>query len=334
MAGRLRYGLVGAGAIAQTYAAAFEQCATAQVVGVADPRAEAAAALGERLKCPAFPGHGALGDGVGLDAVVISTPPDRHPEIAIHFLERGVHVLCEKPFSLDSAGARAMAAAAVRSGAKLTMASKFRYVDDVVKAKSLLASGALGEVVLFENAFTSRVDMSARWNSDPRVSGGGVLVDNGTHSVDIMRYLLGPVREVQVVEGRRVQGLPVDETVHVHARSVDGVDGSIDLSWSINKELDRYISLYGSGGTVVVGWKETKFRPATSREWVQVGRGYDKFQAFRSQIDNFSRAIAGEEPLLITPEDAIASVEVIEAARRSLAENRWVPVTAGSGGRP
>jgi predicted dehydrogenase len=332
--GRLRFGLIGAGAIAQTYAPAFEQCETARVVAVADTRREAAGALAERLKCPAFGSYQELGEGAQLDAVVISTPPDHHPEIAIHFLRRGVHVLCEKPFSLDSGSARAMVEAAEASGALLTMASKFRYVDDVVKAKSLLASGALGEVVLFENAFTSRVDMSARWNSDPRVSGGGVLVDNGTHSVDIMRYLLGSIAELQVVEGRRIQGLKVDETVHVHARSADGVDGSIDLSWSINKELDRYISLYGSGGTVVVGWKESKFRPATSREWIPIGRGYDKFQAFRSQIDNFSRAVAGKEPLLITTADAIASVEVIEAARVSLAENRWVPVKAnGHGGR-
>jgi predicted dehydrogenase len=333
MTERLKFGLIGAGAIAQTYAPAFEQCATATVVAVADTRKEAAAAMAERLKCPAFGSHTELGGAVKLDAVVISTPPDRHPEIAIHFLERGVHVLCEKPFSLDSGSARAMAAAAAKSGAMLTMASKFRYVDDVVKAKSLMASGSLGEIVLFENAFTSRVDMAARWNSDPKVSGGGVLVDNGTHSVDIMRYLLGPIREVQVVEGKRVQGLAVDETVHVHARSAGGVDGTIDLSWSINKELDRYISLYGSEGTVVVGWRESKFRPSTSREWVPIGKGYDKFQAFRSQIDNFSRAVAGEEPLLITPEDAIASVEVIEAARQSLAENRWVPVAGKPGGR-
>jgi len=330
MTGRLDFGLIGAGAIAQTYAPAFEQCETARLVGVADLRAEAAGALAERLKCPAFVSYQALGDGVKLDAVVVATPPDRHPEITIHFLQRGVHVLCEKPFSLDSQSARAMVDAAAKSGARLTMASKFRYVDDVVKAKSLLASGTLGEIVLFENAFTSRVDMSSRWNADPRVSGGGVLVDNGTHSVDIMRYLLGPIGEVQVVEGRRIQGLKVDETVHVHARSAGGVDGAIDLSWSINKELDRYLSLYGSAGTVVVGWKESRFRPATSREWVPIGKGYDKFQAFRSQIDNFSRAIAGEEALLITTEDAIASVEVIEAARLSLAENRWVPV----GGKP
>jgi predicted dehydrogenase len=322
----LRFGIVGAGAIAQTYAMAFERCRTARLVAVADPRTEAAGALAERLKCPAFASYQALADRASLDAVVVSTPPRSHAEIAIHFLERGTHVMCEKPFSIDSASARAMVEAASRSGARLTMASKFRYVGDVIEAKSLVASGGIGEVVLFENAFTSRVDMSSRWNSDPKISGGGVLIDNGTHSVDVMRHFLGPVAEVQAVEGKRIQGLGVEDTVHLFARSAAGVNGSIDLSWSIHKELDHYISIFGSGGTVLVGWKESRYRLANSREWVTFGRGYDKLQAFRGQIDNFALAIAGEEVLLVTPEDALASVEVVEAAYASLHDSSWVSV--------
>ena len=213
-----------------------------------------------------------------------------------------------------------------KAGVLLTMASKFRYVEDVVRAKSIVTSGILGVIILFENAFTAHVDMSARWNSDPKLGGGGVLIDNGTHSLDIMRYFLGPLTEVQVVEGKRSQGLQVEETVRVFARSADGVMGSIDLSWSINKELPSFINVYGSNGSVEVGWRQSRYRQNGSPDWVVFGDGYDKIQAFRSQIRNFSRAIGGLEPLLISAEDGLASVEAVLAAYDLLRVNHWTEV--------
>jgi len=327
MRDRLKFGLIGAGSIAQAYVQAFETSETARLVAVADVRAEAARALAEGLGCRSYDSVQALADAEKeLDAVVVCTPPVTHPEISTLFLRRKIHVLCEKPLSIDSASAKQMLETAKANGVTLTMATKFRFVEDVVRAKSIVTSGILGEIVLFENAFTSRVDMASRWNSNPAVSGGGVLIDNGTHSVDLMRYFLGPLADVQVVEGKRSQGLSVEETVHIFVRSTSGVMGAIDLSWSINKELDSFINIYGSHGTVSVGWKESRYRQSSSRDWVVFGKGYNKVEAFRSQINNFARAIAGEEQLLITPEDALASVEVVEAAYAALRQNRWTTV--------
>jgi len=324
---KVRFALVGAGSIAQSYALAFESSSDAKLVAVADSRPEPARALAERFGCPAYPDHIAMANnGSRFDAVIICTPPNTHEELSTYFLDRKYHVLCEKPFAINSRSARRMLESARRSGTLLTMASKFRYVDDVIRAKSIVASGILGEIILFENAFTARVDMSARWHSDPKISGGGVLIDNGAHSVDIMRYFLGPLAEVQVIEGKRVQGLPVEDTVRVFTRSLSGVMGSIDLSWSIHKELDSYISIYGSQGAILVGWKESKYRQTSSRDWVVFGKGYDKVQAFRSQLANFARAIRGEEKLLITGEDGLASVEVIEAAYASLRQAHWTSI--------
>lgn len=324
---KVRFGLVGAGGIAQAYAQAFEACETGRIAAVADVRIDAARALGERLECPSFDSHTAMTRKVKLDAALVCTPPVSHADICIDLLEQGIHVLCEKPLAIDVKSARAMLDSARRANVRLTMGSKFRYVDDVIRAKSIVTSGILGEIILFENAFTSRVDMSSRWNSNPDVSGGGVLVDNGSHSVDLMRYFLGPLADVQVVEGKRVQGLAVEDTVRIFVRSVTGVMGSIDLSWSISKELDSYINIYGSHGTISVGWKESKYRQSSSRDWVVFGKGYDKVQAFRSQINNFARAIRGEELLLISAEDALASVEVVQAARDSLRGDHWTAVS-------
>ncbi len=326
---KLKFGMVGAGGIAQAYAQAFKVCETAKLVAIADIRADAATALAEEVRCPAFDSYEAMAEGVKLDALIVCTPPITHPAISLFFLERNTHVLCEKPFSIDADSAHVMCDAARASGMKLTMASKFRYVEEVVRAKSMLTSGMFGEVVLFENSFTSRVDMSRRWNADSSISGGGVLIDNGAHSVDLMRYFLGPLAEVQVVEGKRSQCLGVEETVHIFVRSVGEAMGNIDLSWSINKEQENYISIYCTQGSIKIGWKESKYRHASGSDWVVFGNGYNKVQAFRSQIENFSRAINGDEELLITADDALASVEVLEAAYRSLRQNQWTTVGRG-----
>ena len=325
----VKFGIIGAGGIAQAYAQAFSQSEVAQLVGVADVRPEAAKAMADKAGCASFSSYESMAENLDLDAVLISTPPVTHREISIYFLNRQINVLCEKPLSISSEDAKAMRAVAQESGAILTMASKFRCVEDVIKAKSIVDSGILGDIVLFENAFTGRVDMSQRWNSNPEISGGGVLMDNGTHSVDIMRYFLGPLAEVQVVEGKRIQGLPVEDTVKIFVKSCTGIMGNIDLSWSIQKELDYYIRLYGSEGTISVGWKESKYRQASSSEWVVFGQGYNKIQAFQTQIDNFAKAIRGEEQLLITADDGVASVEAVEAAYQALEKSRWTAI-AGS----
>jgi predicted dehydrogenase len=324
-----KFGIVGTGAISQGYAQAFQTCDEAEVIAVTDLRNTAAQSLAEVLGCRAFDSYHDMSEECDLDAVLVCTPPATHPEICLHFIEQNVHVLCEKPFAVSSQEATRVVDAARENNVTITMASKFRYVDDVIKAKQIVDSGVLGDIILFENAFTAHVDMSKRWNSDPKISGGGVLIDNGTHSIDIARYFLGPLAEVHVMEGKRGQEVQVEDTVQIFVRSANGVMGNIDLSWSINKELERYISIYGSHGTVLVGWKESKYRQLGSSDWVVFGNGYDKIAAFRNQLINFSRAIAGKEELLIDGSDTMASVEVIEAAYESMRMDHWTTVRNG-----
>ena len=274
------FALVGTGGIAHSYAAAFQNNPHAELVAVADVNPAAAAAFGSKYGVPAVCSHAELPDA---EVVIVCTPPDTHAAITVDLLRRGRHVLCEKPFTLTAADARKMEYEAQKAGRLLTMGSKFRYVADVVWAKELVTAGDIGEVILFENAFTSRVDMTRRWNADPAVSGGGVLIDNGTHSVDVIRYFLGPLAEVHAVEGKRVQSLPVEDTARLFVRSAAGVMGSVDLSWSLNKELDWYVNIYGSRGTIQVGWKQSRVKPLGG-EWAVFGTGYDKVQAFTAQV--------------------------------------------------
>jgi predicted dehydrogenase len=262
-------------------------------------------------------------DEAEFDAAIVCTPPATHEPVACQLMQAGKHVLCEKPLAVSALEARRMLEVGMRSGVILTMASKFRFARDVRKAREIVKDGLIGDLVFAESVFTSHVDMSKRWNSNAAISGGGVLIDNGTHSVDILRYFLGNLRDIQIIEGRRMQGLPVEDTARLFVHNDEGVMGSADLSWSIDKELETYLRLYGSSGTILVGWKESKYRRHGEAEWHTFGTGYDKIQAFRDQIENFCAAVRGDGNLVVTPRDALASVEVIQAAYAALDNARW-----------
>ncbi len=322
----LRIGLIGAGAIAPAYVQAIGESPECEIRGIADICDDSARAMAQSAHCPAFPSVAKLLSETVCDAAIVCTPPNTHATICRTLLERHIPVLCEKPLCLHVEDAVLLTELAARENVLFTMATKFRFVKDVIEARGMVASGAIGDVLLFENAFTSRVDMSHRWNSDPAASGGGVIVDNGTHSVDLVRYFLGPIKAVQAIVGRRIQDIEVDDSAQMWLQTHDNVIATIDLSWSLNKDLESFIQVYGSKGTIRVGWRTSVFKDASSSTWTAFGSGYDKIQAFRSQIRNFCRAVRGEEDVLVTHADALASVRVIEAAYLSLHQNNWVDV--------
>jgi predicted dehydrogenase len=324
----LRVAIVGAGNIAQAYGEVFARTSPAHVVAVADQVPERAAAMAARFGCRSFGSHQAMLAEVCVDAAVVCTPPASHAEVTIDLLEASVPVLCEKPLTISSVNARRMLAAASANSATIMMAAKFRYVDDVARAIALVKEGIIGDVVLFENAFTAKVSMGDRWNCRPAVSGGGVLVDNGTHSVDLVRCFLGPISEVLAVEGPRLQGLEVEDTAHLFLRGGDGALANVDLSWSVDKGLDSYAEICGTGGTMRLGWSTSSYRTSRRGEWRVFGSGYDKLAAMGRQVDDFLATVAGRRSPRITGEDALASVEVIEAAYASLARKAWVAVPA------
>lgn len=328
----LRVGLIGAGGIAASYVTVFNHVEGARITAVADVRGRAADAIAEAVRGTSYPSHRALLEDADIDAVLVCTPPSTHPEIVLQAMDRGLHVICEKPLAIDVESASKMVEAADRAGVVFTMAAKFRFVDDVIRARQIVGSGILGELIVLENAFASRVDMSRRWNSDPAISGGGVLIDNGTHSVDIVRYFLGPIAEVMAVEGKRIQRLAVEDTASVLLRTPDGVLGTVDLSWSVDRVTDSYLTLYGSEGTISVGWKGARYRQASSPEWVEFGSGYNKITCMGAQLANFVDAIRGDEAIAVTADDAVASVAVVEAAYASLERSDWISVRGLPGG--
>ncbi len=323
----VRLALVGAGGIAQTYLRLLggTRPDEAVLVAVADPNAEAAERAVRSFGIPSFDDYRELLRVGDFDAVIVCTPPDTHADIAGDFLARGVSVLCEKPLTLSSASAHALVRAGRESGALLSMAAKFRFAADVAEARRKVLAGEIGDAVLVENTFAAVVDMRDRWNAIPDRSGGGVIIDNGTHSVDLVRWFAGPISEVMALEGPRMQPIDVEDNAQILTRSEAGATGRIELSWSLAIDEPWFMRVHGTDGAIDIGWRESRVR-VDGGDWVRFGQGYDKLAAMGDQLRNFVAAVDGREPLAVGTDDAIASVEVIEAAYRSLQLEAFVPV--------
>lgn len=323
---KINIGIVGCGRIAAAHLQALQTIEDCQLVGVADVDEAARESFSGKAGCPAYSGYREMIDRKKPEIVVVCVPPVSHPEVTIYALQHGANVLCEKPFAIDTPSARRMVDVAEKAHRYLTMASKFRFVQDVARARELVREGVLGKMVLCEIAFCARADMRGRWPSNPAISGGGVLIDNGSHAVDIIRYLLGPISRVQAQHGRRLQDLEVEDTSMVFVETADSVWGRIDLDWCIEKNHDAFICMHGSEGMLVVGWGSSRYRRYDSKEWVQFGKGYSKLDAFVQQHRNFIDCVRGKAEPVINAEDSLESVRVIEVAYLSASSNKWLEV--------
>ena len=323
---KYKIGIIGCGRISQAYFEAINQCSDISLDAVLDTREEAANALAEQANAtPFYQLEEYLKKG-NVDASIICTPPNTHKMISINLLDSGQHVLCEKPLATSLEDGIHMINIARKNKCQLMMTSKFRHVGDVIQAKSIISSGLLGDILYYENCFSSPVDMSNRWNSDPKVSGGGILIDNGTHSVDIARYLLGPIKSVKTSNLSLSTAKIVEDTVHLSFVTESNIRGTITLSWNIPLDRNAYIGMYGKEGRLRVNWDEASYQYANQNEWVPYGRGYDKVSAFKAQIQNFVESIRGEAKPLISEQESLASIAVVEASYRSLNTGKWEDV--------
>jgi predicted dehydrogenase len=324
-----RVGLVGAGAIGRAHAEAVAGLDGARLVAVADVDSAAARGVAEA--------HGGavvdvaeLAEPGRCDLVVVASPPSTHPEVVEPLLRANVPVLCEKPIATSLGAAQRLAACADATRTMLTMATKFRFVEEVQATRALVLDGSLGEVLRVEVDFAGRVDMTRRWNAQREIAGGGVLIDNATHAVDLVRYLVGDVTSVLAATGPPGQPLSVEDTATMLASTAGGALAHIDVTWSFNRMRPVYCAVYGSRGSVEISWTGARAVLGAGTEPIAFGSGYGKVASLRANVAAVLQAIAaGDEPP-VTTQDAVAAAAVIDAGYRSIEQGGWVDVRADS----
>lgn len=323
---KFNIGIVGCGRISQSWLEAIKQCKNIQLVAVMDVNEEFSKPIAELTGCAAFTDLEQFISYKKLHGVIVCSPPVTHKDTACRLMDEGISVLCEKPLALNLQDGIKMYEAAKRNEVVLMMGSKFRYVEDIIRTKSIIATGMLGKIHFYTNQFCSQVNMLGRWNSNPQISGGGVIMDNGPHAVDIVRYLMGPISKIFAHESTRAPGFEVEDTATLSVITKSNVISTINLSWSINLQSNYYIEIYGTEGAIKVGWKDSIYQHSGHPNWISYGVGYQKIGAFKSQLENFVNTIYGTQEPLIKQEGGLASISLIEAAYESLKTGQWVEV--------
>lgn len=245
---KLRFGLIGFGAIGRVRAQALARSPSCRLGAVCDSDAT------RRASAPAgatqFAKASELIDSDACDAVIISTPPDSHAELAMHAMERGKHVIVEKPITHSAQATAQMLQCAARTGRTLTVGFNHRYFKGVKHMREAIVRGDLGEL-RFVKAYTGHVglpELKAPWMYDKRVMGGGTLMDNGIHVIDLMRYLMGDVHEVSATLPKPVWDVGVEENAFVQMAGANGVLGSLHASWTAWQGYKFRLEACGSDG--------------------------------------------------------------------------------------
>ena len=292
---------------------------------------------------PGVPTFGSLGELIdaGVDAVTVTTPPMTRRELVLEAVGRGVHVVADKPFAPDAAGARELVDAARAAGVRLAVYHNRRWDADIRTAADLLGSGRLG------TPWRVHVRMD---QDDPATlevgPAAGLLRDLGAHVVDQMRWLLGPVRAVtahldvvELPEGPTDAGFVVDMQHEGGARSY--VEAS-----KANHATGKELRVFGSRGSYRVTPSDTQaeaivagHRPVSDGDawgldaeerWgvLSTEAGEERIPSlagrYQDYYTQFAAACRGEAEVPVSGEEGLRTVEVLDAARESAATGRTV----------
>jgi UDP-N-acetyl-2-amino-2-deoxyglucuronate dehydrogenase len=315
--------VVGCGDVSIVHLQAIANLDGAELVGVCDTDESRRAAAAERYGVPGFAGHREMIDAVRPDVVHISTPHHQHVAVAIDCLHAGVPVLLEKPVANTLTEAdRLIAVARRRPEVKVGICLQNRYNTAVRAADRLLRSGELGPVrggsaILLWHRDAAYYE-ARPWRGQVRDSGGGVLINQAIHTLDLMEWLLGDIVSVRGHAGRyALDGVvDVEDTAHLLLEHENGarsvvfatVTNVTDSPVTIEIVTERAVLLIRGDLTVSYadGRVETIAEPVVSTG----GRAYWG-ASHELLIADFYRSLAGPEPFWIGPEEGAKSLRLI-----------------------
>jgi UDP-N-acetyl-2-amino-2-deoxyglucuronate dehydrogenase len=354
----LRVGIIGAGAIGPSHAHAMQDIPQVELVAVCDRDESRAAAIAGEYSVTPYTDLAQMLEVV--DAATLCVPSGLHLEPALQVVQAGRHLLVEKPLEITTQRIdRIIEAAALQPQVKLGGVFQTRYMPVVAQLKPLVAEGLLGEIysgsAYIKRYRTQDYYDSGGWRGTWKIDGGGCLMNQGIHLVDLLLWFCGDVDQVMALTSSVGRQIEVETQVQALLKFGSGATGVIEATTLAYPELPQYLELYGSRGTLAfTGDKVLRLdlmdpTPEESQardEILQLGEARAAEKARQRQdavagaavphvdmghgpvIEDFVSAILEDRPPMVDGHEARRSVELITAIYES-GRNAGQAVTLG-----
>lgn len=352
MTDRCTVGIVGCGNIADNHFQSYAGLDGVEIAGVCDVDLTRAEAFARQRGIPAATGSVAELLALGVDAISVCTPHPTHEAVVIEATAQGVHILCEKPIATDLAAARRMIDAADRHAVTLGVVFQRRYWPGARRVKEAVDAGRLGTPMLGHCSvllhrgpdYYATADWRGTWAAD----GGGVLMTQAIHNIDLLQWFMGDPVEVSAKAGTFVLGdvIEVEDTAAAIVTFASGAVATLAATTQATPNLGTRITITGSNGATV---SLTEYPEGTDGRidlWAVPGEEStaDAFSAglgadvpvqevnarllplHRAQVADFVEAVrTGRDPA-VTGREALKSLEIVTAVYESARTGRAVHI--------
>ncbi len=285
--------------------------------------------VGEEVGCEYCSGWEGVVSRPDVDCVVVSVPNKFHRDIVIAALEAGKHVFCEKPLARNPIEAQEIVKAAERSRRFLKVGSNLRYFPSVLKAKELLDSGEIGEVLFARGWIGHSGWQIGSWYSDAEIIGGGTLLDNGCHLLDLYRWFLGEVEScIGFVSTSLWPISPLEDNAMATFRFTNGKMAFLQSSWTEWVGY-MYLEIYGTQGFLRIDNRgQSCITTLGKRDGQNTMFDYseDPPMSYVLEFNDYVDAIASDRQPLPSGLDGLRAVQMAHAVYRSAQLGKEVKV--------
>lgn len=296
---KVRIGVIGVGGMGQQHCRYMHELDVGELTAVCDVAPKVAKQIGEQHEAPHFVKHADLMDSGLVDAVLIATPHYDHPPIAIDAFKRGLHVLSEKPIAVSVKEASRMTRAAERSGKVFAVMFQLRHLPEFQAARKLIDTGRLGEIHRLRMTLgyyrSQAYYDSGGWRATWEGEGGGVLLNQAPHGLDLFAWLGGMPKVVTAQTRIRMHDIEVEDEAFALLEYPNGAHGYLYAGVNDSPEVTS-LEICGDRGKILIefeGW-----RPHGMKFW-EVRPPLREFTAESKEMWAVPKAVPVEVPLVM-----------------------------------